>query len=214
MMKKSPPYLYESFNLFSFITYDNRVSRNILTRILNAMIEGFNRREHLPKYVLLVLDKNLIEAATEHYNTDYGIKEMLSKWVTWIWKMLDRLIEIRKQDLFAKRPGAVGSKDPKVIWIKMIDRPHVLRPDPRFKVLSIRPKFNDAIDEITQNKRNNFCLGIDSLEARHFGPNGELNDFGSLQYWKELDYYFKKFDRREIPLPPIAPRTTSRDNQH
>ena len=196
MLKKPPPYIYEYYNLFAFMTYDTRVSRNILTRLLNAMVEGFNRREHLPKYILMILDKNIVEAATAQFQTDFGIKNVLNRWLDWCAKMLDRLIETRKQDLFAKRPGSVVGNETKIIWLKMIDRPHVERSDPRFKVLSLRSKFNNAINTLVNDKKNNYCLDLESLESRHFSAIGELNDFGSMQYWKEFDYYFKKFDRR------------------
>ena len=197
-MKKAPPYMYEFFNTFGFITCIG--AKNVLTRILNAIIEGFNRCVKLPRYIFIILDKNLIEAAV-FYKYDYGVKKMLERWMRWLSRTLDRYIETRKQDLISKRPGAVSAHEPKIIWIKMIDRPHVQRGDPRFKVYSQRNKFNDLLDELATNKRNNHVLNVESLEAdRHFTRPGELNEFGALQYWKEIDYYFKKFDRREINL--------------
>ena len=199
MLKKPPPYIYEYFNTFGFITCNGTSQRNILARLLNALIEAFNRREKLPRYIVVILDKNLIEAAVQA-NFDYGITKMLSKWVNWFSNMIDRHVEIRKQELLNKRPGAVES-DPKIIWIKMLDRPHVQKPNPRFKVQSLKGKFNELIDDIVSAKRNNHFMSISSVEyLRHFTNGGELNQMGALQYWKEFDYYFKKFDRKEISL--------------
>ena len=114
--------------------------------------------------------------------------------------MIERHCEIRKQELFDKRPGAVG-KDPKVIWLKMIDRPHFPRQNPHFKVLSLRAKLNEIFEQIVQEKKNNYFMSLSSLEyLRHFTNGGELNQMGAMQYWKEFDYYFKKFDRGEISL--------------
>ena len=137
---------------------------------------------------------------TSTFQNDFGIGSILTKWVQWLWRMLDRLIETRKQDLFAKRPGSVAGRDPRIIWIKMIERPHVPRTDKRYKTLSLRTKFNDIVDELVNGKRNNYSLSIDSLEQHHFSPLGELNDFGRMQLWKEIDYYFKQFNRSVADL--------------
>ena len=203
MTKKSPPYLYEYFNIFAFYTLHNQFPRNILTRIQNALIEAFNRREKLPKYIFVLLDKDLVQYANSLDLFNYGIKDVLAKWISWFLHSVDKHLNIRKDDLFNKRPGAFAGKDPKIIWVKMLDRPHVAQSDQRFKTQSLTSKFNALIDDVVKNRKDNLCMELGALEHnRHYAASSQVNQFGKMQYWKELDYYFKRFDRHEINLRP------------
>ena len=50
-----------------------------------------------------------------------------------------------------------------------------------------------------------YIMNLDSLkdnENLYYLPDGRLSDAGKKQFWKELDYQMKKFDRRQINLKP------------
>ena len=203
IMKKSLPYVYDYFNLFGFFTSDVQFHRNILSRVQNAILEAFNRRERLPRCIILVLDKDLIAAAINaHF--DCGIKKVMIKWTSWITNLVEKLVDIRREQLMDKKAGAVAGSDPKIIWVKMITRPFVNQCDARFPVLSLRNKFNGILEDLAHMKRNVHILEVNALEEeRHFSPAGQLNQFGAMQFWKEVDYHIKRFDRREVDLKPI-----------
>ena len=119
------------------------------------------------------------------------------KWVN----SLEKLIAGRKHDLLDRRPGAMGAQDTKIIWVKMIDRPRVQPGYPQFPVQSMRNKFNSIIDSLVWARKGFYCMEINSPEGKHFSE-GRINQFGSMQYWKEIVYNFKRFDRGETSLKP------------
>ena len=83
----------------------------------------------------------------------------------------------------------------------MIRRPRISRNDPQFQILSLHNKMNLAIEEVVQARINNHYMLITSLEPyRHFNVNGRINQYGMLQFWKELDYQMKMFYRKKIKL--------------
>ena len=59
--KKNPPYLYEYYNVFGYYSTKSSGTRHTIGRILNALIVGLNTHDRLPRYVVLMLDKDLID---------------------------------------------------------------------------------------------------------------------------------------------------------
>ena len=92
--KKSPPYAFEYFKVFPFYSSNLQYSRNVLTRIQNAIVEAFNRRERLPQYMIIIMDKDIVEAA-EHFT--FGVKKIFDRWHKWLETTIQRFIAIRKE---------------------------------------------------------------------------------------------------------------------
>ena len=134
--------------------------------------------------------------------SSFGVKKMISKWVNWLETYIRRSILARREQLNQLKPGAVaGFYQTKLICVKMIRRPRISRNDPQFQILSLRNKMNLAIEEVVQARINNHYMLITSLEPyRHFNVNGRINQYGMLQFWKELDYQMKMFYRKKIKL--------------
>ena len=205
--KRPPPYLYEFYNVFC---YYPTTKMNALAGIINAYIEILNNRSHLPKYVIVIPDKNIIEAAD---HCDFGVKKGLRNLIKWIMVQLHRYTESRREDLRDKKPGAVGPK-PRFIWVKMIDWQMLEHhPDRSYTdVLGLRTKFNRTMENLLAESTVSNCSHIMQLaylsKSNHFTNLGELNFEGKRHFWKEIDYNFKKFDRGEIDLKPeYAPDT-------
>ena len=198
LKKRTLPYIYEYFNISCYVPNSDMYKANILVRTQNAIIEAFNSRVHLPKYLIVILDKDILESA---HTYSLHIRKLLSKWTDWIAKIIEKAIASRRENLFNIRPGAVAGIEPKVIWLKMIDRPEVTREDDRFKIYSMRNKLNAVIEGLVSARKNHHYIAINSLDAnKDFQFIGELNQYGQEQFWKEFDHFFKKFDRREISL--------------
>ena len=195
MLKKPPPYICEQFNV-SIHTMKKHLVRPILPRILNTVIEGMNKTTKLPSFIVLVLDKDLIEQLGTF---EYGMKQMLEDGLKWLMKHIRRSIDIRIDDIMQKRPGAILFT-PRVVWIKMINRPFTSNhpDDLRVKTMSWRKKFNDIIDQILSSQEKTHILQIASVMEyphKNYDRLGNLSYEGKVQFWKELDHYLKKLDR-------------------
>ena len=55
------PYLYEFYNVFGFTQLASSGVRSVLARVINSLIEGLNERPQLPRYVVVMLDKDVID---------------------------------------------------------------------------------------------------------------------------------------------------------
>ena len=195
--KRSPPYLYEMFNVFYFFTSPLNFGNNSLIRINNALIEAFNCREQLPAYILIILDRDFIDMINRF---DFGIMAQLEHCVNWLATQVTHHLKARREQLWNVKPGAVAQENTKIVWVEMFDRPinNNGTSDPAIK---IRNKFNRGLNEVAGRHKFHHVMVLESLKVtRHFEPNGKLNYWGRLQFWKELDYLFKQFDRRKISL--------------
>ena len=56
-----PPYLYDYYNVFGFYTLRSSGNTRSIGRMLNSLIVGLNTRERLPRLIVLVIDKDIIE---------------------------------------------------------------------------------------------------------------------------------------------------------
>ena len=202
--KKPPPYLYEYFNVTFSIANADMFKTNFLTQIQNAVIDAFNNREKIPKYIMFILDKDILESTNVF---GFGVRNLLEKWINWLIKSLEKSLSTRVDNLRNLRPGAIPSWESKIIWLKMINHPEVGRDDQRFKILSLRNKLNVIYEQIAESKKQHHYMDVCALEpVRHFDQIGKLNQYGKELLWKEIDYYFKKFDWKEINLKPSEDR--------
>ena len=48
------------YELKGYCTSDKTLNRNPSSRLLNAVIEGINNRDHLPNYLVPIIDDNLV----------------------------------------------------------------------------------------------------------------------------------------------------------
>ena len=89
----------------------NSNNQNILSRIPNTFATALNKNKILPKYVVVVLDNDLVNALQYE---NYGITSMIGSWFEWLAKEIDEMITTTKGQLpiKAKRDGF-----PVVFWV-------------------------------------------------------------------------------------------------
>ena len=73
-------------------------------RILNSVVEAFNKRDHLPKYIIFILDKDIIEDVDVF---SFDAVKTLGKITAWLIKQINLMLRCRRADLTECRPGAV-----------------------------------------------------------------------------------------------------------
>ena len=221
--KKSQPYMFDFFNIKAFYQPSNRSAEGSLHKIFNALVEALNAKAHLPKYLIVIPDRDLILQAG-HFNQ--GLNHILDKDVLWLTKQIDRAFTVRREDLKTKCSVAVGD-EPKIIWIKMIPRPLIKNHIFQFynNVVNLRKKFNNCLEDILAFTRHTYMIDPCGIfdDYDHFDNLGNLTANGRSTFWKFLDSQFKKFDRDEIDLLPAwkaaaslkkSAKFTRKDNHH
>ena len=194
MANKAPPFVYNQFNVFFFFMSQATRISNVLTKLVNSAVEGFNRREYMPKYICMIIDEDML-FSLDYFQ--YGITYLLGVCFNWLARQVERLLEARAEDLFKKKPGAVFGET-KIVWVKMFTRYGITPDDPRYKVHSKKYKFNAALDELVDKRLMTYVVSITSLEQCHFNKYGKLNYAGKIQFWRELDQHFERFERIEL----------------
>ena len=90
---RDQPYLYQYYNIFGYyLSPLNTTVRVGIARILNAFIEGLNDRDILPKYVIIIPDKDIIAAsAPSVFNIGAGTVFDLT--LEWLFSQLKKAIK-------------------------------------------------------------------------------------------------------------------------
>ena len=97
------------------------------------------------------------------------------------------------------KPGAVSSKDPKFIWVKMLDCPNGFE-----QVLAARDIFNNVLHDLVASSENHFLLDVtrSMIFPENFTLRNEVNYDGKIRFWTELDSILQQFDFNKISLKP------------
>ena len=177
----------------------------MLARIFNEIVTALNERTRIPRYIIMILDKELLEIA-DHNN--FGIQRILTEIVDWLARNIDRTIDLRREDVRLKRPGAISlSGEPRIIWTKMVCRPIIQDTSKSFLFAQCR-KLNEVLNETIPKYKHSHIMEVKvaSDDARLFDKWGNLSGIGMEKYWIDLIGQMKQFDRAETDLRPSSAR--------
>ena len=191
--KVNPPYMYEMFNINGYFA---GMGTQGPLKLVNPLVDALNDDHHLPKYILFIPDKDLMEAKVDRSAFMIGAN------LHYIVKQADLHLERRQQDLLNKRPGALSGESPKLIWIRMLQRPLDVLVE-NYEILSLRGKFNFILEDrlLDGDVENHHIMSIE-VDAKHYDLVGNLTERGKSIFWNEVDKAMKKFDTKEIQLRP------------
>ena len=185
------PYLFAYYNLDHL--YSNQMSdnRSLLARIINALIDKLNEHSHLPRYIVILIDKDLILNAQVF---DFGVCDTFEHTTRWLLNNIVCVIEQRKIDLHNKRPGSVvAGSEPRFIWVKAVVRPEIMLGKSTYSLVG---KFNMTLEDIVASNRHSHILKIDvQKDNTHFDRSRNLTPLGIINFWRDLDAQIKDFDR-------------------
>ena len=175
--------------------------KSVEAQFVNALIEALNGKIKLPKYIIIILDKDILEGILPRL-FDHGLKELLRDSIEWVMKTMSKILADRKEDLRSKKAGALNtSAEPRLVWTTILPRPHNLHSsvEPVFKLVK---KGNEVIEEMVDRyDKYNHILYINNLdEYRYSNSTGKLTGTGKSAFWRELDTTMRRFDRGEIEL--------------
>ena len=164
------------------------------------MAEVLNEKSKLPKYILIMLDTDIIQSV----DTKFGVKLTLCKILTWLMDEILRFINIRKEDIRSKKPGALASSaEPRIVWCSILQRPRNTNPE-MHRIFKLVGKTNEIIEQIVRsNDQCSHMLYVESIDQYvHFDYQGKLTGLGRTQFWKEIDAQMRKLERGETDLLP------------
>ena len=94
------PYMLSYYNIEAIHDKNPLLNKhkNLLARVNSAFVDRLNEFKSfkLPRYVLFIFDKDVIKFAEF---SNFGIKHMLQRFVTWIQNNITAHVETRKEDL-------------------------------------------------------------------------------------------------------------------
>ena len=152
----------------------------------------------LPKYILIFIGKDLIQNA---HVFDYGMAETFKDILKWLLINIDRTLEVRKEDLYYRRPGAVSqSSEPCLIWVQMLRRPDH---STNKAIYSLSRKFNNVLDEVVSRNRHSHVLTpMVNHTSANFEYSGHISLVGKEEFWWNMDCQIRNFDHYKTELRP------------
>ena len=212
-MKVEATYLSQYYNLHAFYKLLTFEARSACARIISALIEAVNEHHILPHFLIVMLDSDLI---TDLHDKRYDqASEALDTIVPWLTKQIKKIVARKRMQIMEKKPGAVFTGDPKIIYVRMLRRNMQL--DNQSIMGSIRPltnKFaailNDAISELDQNIMT--IISCSSPENDHKWGNPSVK--GAKAFWKEVDDLLQKFNLNKIKLVPNQKKSREFHSPH
>ena len=117
LLKKPTPFIYEMFNITGyFASYGTHGA----LCIINTLIDALNDNDHLPEYLIVVPDKNIMAGNASAYNSF-----VLGAILHYIIMQIDKYLARCRQDLVNKCTGSLAVEQTKIVWIWMPKCPNV-----------------------------------------------------------------------------------------
>ena len=183
------------YNVDGLFYYNTQSVTSSFTRIVNSLIITLNKLNTLPRMVMIVPDKDLIN----HINfSSSGTTQIVGIVMDWLIRQIERIIYQRKAEMHDKKMGSVVTGEPKIIWVKALEECH------SSVVVENVQKFNKVLESMLSTRRDTYFLDPSQhVDNTMFMKSSDsLVSSGKIHYWKSVDEQIKKFDHQEITLKP------------
>ena len=121
--KKTPmPYLFYNYNVIPLYPMVSNLTRSVLARFINQIIDEMNENDWLPKFLMNLPDLDLIVAA-HHYG--FGCKIVFEQLLMWLCSNISSALEVRIEDVKAKKDGAIPDHPVQIVWVGMVTRLYI-----------------------------------------------------------------------------------------
>ena len=186
----TPPFCYEYYNVAAW--YQTSISTvPAITRIYNSLIEALNEQIHLPKYVVIVIDKDIV---VPQLKKNIEATEIITDQIYWLVRQISRTILARREDLKIHTPDSVSTEPTTIVWVKMLTGPITENSSLR-KMRKLGMKFNDAMDTILISEKYMRTLTVKNMEEDiYFDIRGNLTTSGKRIFWQNLNNELKAID--------------------
>ena len=189
--RKDEPYIYKQFNVRFAYTNLANTDTSTISRISNGLIKQLNRKKKLPTYLVFLLDYDILRNIEEIEDKELNVTHIIDEQLGWLFKKVQRSIDIRIEQLIKKCPGAVRI-NPTFIWVQMIDWPSTYQ---NKAVMEWRRRYNRILLETMDKYHDQKDIKVTSLSHKqHYHANGILSVEGCEQMWKEIDGKIRRID--------------------
>ena len=94
--KSRLPYLYDNYNIQAWYMKQIKTELPVIAKLQNTLVAAFNDHGHLPKYIFIIPDKDIIESIELF---DSGVKKAIFDNLTWLSKAIGRCLVSTREDL-------------------------------------------------------------------------------------------------------------------
>ena len=109
------PYLFEYYNIIPF--YERGLaSDKSMIRIVNSLVEALCHNR-LPRFLVVIIDKDLSNDLDVFDEDVVTIQHMA---INWLVCQIHMLVRRKRAELLEKKPGAIFTGDPVIIFTRMI----------------------------------------------------------------------------------------------
>ena len=191
-------FMYRNFEIESYAC-DNKSSNDPLplSRIRNLITKAHNRFNRLPKYIILVLEDDVVNATD--YN-DYGLALAYQRLVEWLAREYHRAVLSIKEKLPSK---AIANNCPHIIWIA----PSLHK---NYANNIRRRKYTSALEAASREYSKFEDMQVLRLKAWDSEDTTfythlfrRLSDKGALAFWEAVDkavqYAVTRFEENRLP---------------
>ena len=196
------PFFFEYYNLSAYYKTSD-VRTPVLARINNALVEAMNKEIKLPRYILIIPDKDILEDAKFD---NYKVIELMEQIVRYLANEMYGNIETRKEDLYCKKAGSLLPAEPRIVWVKMLVRPFIQ--NAKKYVFPYTKRFNEVLNDLVRRKKHSHILEVNMPQnTAMFDVVGNLTNDGMEIFWQEIMQSMKSLDKGETDLQPPALKT-------
>ena len=147
--KSQTPYILDEFNVYAYYPKILSAVNSVCTRVVNCLIEVINDPElKIPAYVIVILDKDVIEFFK---HADFGISKLFEKALKWNHRNVTRIVHSKRQDMFDRKSGSIAEVT-RFIWVKMVEHTIFFNKEQR-NSLGLFWKFNRTLDEVIKDDK-------------------------------------------------------------
>ena len=196
-------YVYDHYNIRCFAPNPLSKIKDVPVHLVNALIHGLNEKldttgwmPFLPRFLIVVPDWDIVKYIG-HYK--FGITVITEGLLHWIISNMVQAVDTHCNYLARVKKGATTYNEPKVIWIKMVDRVACVD-----KALAIRTKFNRILENVLSEYTCHYIIDINNKmrDSAYFDEKGPT-EAGAKRFWIEVDEMLSLFDSHDISLKPI-----------
>ena len=174
-------FMKENFEVFPCCSsrYSSN-NTNMLSRIVNSLAKDLNDSTKLPKYIVIVLDNDLIEYLAY---ADYGIASIFGEWIEFLADTCNDMVQTRKSQLPKK--AILHDAYPCIYWVTA---PHHMY----FKDNQSRTKLNSCLESVIKTKKNMRLVKMKEIwNYKDMNlvdwPSGRISFAGLSAYWLSVD---------------------------
>ena len=171
----------------------------MLVRLQNSFAGAINKNVSLPKYILVVLEDDIIT----YLNYDgEGATQLFGDWITWLIEVSDTAISTRKEQL----PIKAKRENEPCVYFTLAPRHHNFA----MQRNQVRDKFNFALETTLKAKKSPHMRVIKlknywTFDDKSLVTQDKITEHGLYRYWEAVDSAFGfNAQHHELYLAKVA----------